>query len=336
MTQLAARTGVSDTYPLPSNATAKAALAAMWDVINEMSQAAEIDLASAATTNIGGQVSRKLRITGTTGITSFGTTYTGPIVLRFNGTLTITHHATTLICPGGANLTVAAGDVVIVTPKCTTSGTFDGWMIVARPDSQHAAINGSAVEAFAASGLTLTGEAAAITYNETNAGADLKKWLVYVDLSVYRVLTLTDAGASILQAFNLDRSGNLTLAGALTSLSPTAGIGYAAGAGGTVTQVTSITTGVTLNKACGQITTVTTNITANSNSVFKVTNSSFATTDMVTVMLLNGTTAGNVLCTADTISVTDGFNIRLTNPTASAAGSGTYLIGFSIHKAVIS
>ncbi len=130
MTQLAARTGVSDTYPAPSNATAKAALAAMWDVINEMSQAAEIDLASAATTNIGGQASRKLRITGTTGITSFGTTYTGPIPLRFAGALTITHHATTLICPGGVNLTVAAGDMLIATPKCTTSGTFDGWMIL--------------------------------------------------------------------------------------------------------------------------------------------------------------------------------------------------------------
>lgn len=150
MTQLAARTGVSDTYPLPSNATAKAALAAMWDVINEISQAAEIDLASAATTNIGGQVSRKLRITGTTGITSLGTTYTGPIVLRFAAALTITHHATTLICPGATNLTVAAGDVVIATPKCTASGTFDGWMIIARPDSKLAALNGSAAVPFSA------------------------------------------------------------------------------------------------------------------------------------------------------------------------------------------
>jgi len=130
MTQLAARTGVSDTYPNPSNAVAKAALAAMWDVINEMSQAAELDLASAATTNIGGQAARKLRITGTTGITSFGTTYHGPIVLRFGGALTITHHATTLICPGGVNLITEAGDTCFAIPKCTTSGTFDGWMII--------------------------------------------------------------------------------------------------------------------------------------------------------------------------------------------------------------
>jgi hypothetical protein len=146
MTQLAARTGISDTYPAPSNATAKAALAAMWDVINEMSQAAEIDLASAATTNIGGQTTRKLRITGTTGITSLGTTYTGPIVLRFSGALTITHHATTLICPGGANLAVEAGDTLIVAPKCTTSGTNDGWIILTHRRASGGAIFAGLVE----------------------------------------------------------------------------------------------------------------------------------------------------------------------------------------------
>lgn len=213
MSQLPVRADISSAYPIPSNGVARAAMGVIWDVINEMSQAAEIDLASAATTNIGVQVSRKLRITGTTGITSFGTTYTGPIVLRFSGALTITHHATTLICPGGANLTVASGDIIIATPKCTTSGTFDGWMIVARPDSQHAALAGSASQTFAASGLTVTGGSPAITYNETDAGADLKKWLVHVDGSIYRVLTLTDAGAGILQALNLDRSGTLTVGG---------------------------------------------------------------------------------------------------------------------------
>src|SRR3990167_3562012 len=152
MTQLAARTGVSDTYPNPFNAVAKAALAAMWDVINEISQAAEIDLASAATTNIGGQASRKLRITGTTCITSFGTTYHGPIVLRFSGALTITHYATTLICPGGVNLITAAGDTCFAIPKCTTSGTFDGWKIIGYE---------RATGVVAATGLISTGAVAA-------------------------------------------------------------------------------------------------------------------------------------------------------------------------------
>jgi hypothetical protein len=42
--------------------------------------------------------------------------------------------------------------------------------------------------------------------------------------------------------------------GGFFSTSPTIGIGYATGAGGTVTQLTSRTTGVTLNKVAGQIT----------------------------------------------------------------------------------
>lgn len=51
-------------------------------------------------------------VTGTTTITSIGTSgYVGThIKLHFDGVLTLTHHATDLILPGGANITTAAGD----------------------------------------------------------------------------------------------------------------------------------------------------------------------------------------------------------------------------------
>jgi hypothetical protein len=48
-----------------------------------------------------------------------------------------------------------------------------------------------------------------------------------------------------------DSSGNVTLSG---DLKTTGMIGYRTGAGGTVTQGTSRTTGVTIDKACGRIT----------------------------------------------------------------------------------
>lgn len=86
-------------------------------------------------------------------------------------------------------------------------------LTLANLKSIFALVAGSAAQAFAASGVTVSGAAPAITYDETDVGTDLKKWLVHVDGSVYRVLTLTDAGAGILQALNLDRSGNLTVAG---------------------------------------------------------------------------------------------------------------------------
>jgi len=69
------------------------------------------DVASAATVDLGAQASRSLRITGTTGITSFGTAASGVRrQLRFAAALTLTHNATSLILPGGADITTAAGD----------------------------------------------------------------------------------------------------------------------------------------------------------------------------------------------------------------------------------
>lgn len=51
-------------------------------------------------------------VTGTTTITSFNSVGVGTqVVLKFNGILTLTHNATDLILPSGANITTAAGDV---------------------------------------------------------------------------------------------------------------------------------------------------------------------------------------------------------------------------------
>lgn len=50
-------------------------------------------------------------VTGTTAITSIGTIGVGAWAkLHFDGILPLTHHATDLILPGGANITTAAGD----------------------------------------------------------------------------------------------------------------------------------------------------------------------------------------------------------------------------------
>lgn len=92
-------------------------------------QGTEQDLASAATTDIGAQLTNFLRITGTTTITSFGTNYKGPRFLRFEGAVTLTN-GSALTLPGGANITTAAGDCLIAIPRATL-GTADGWVVVA-------------------------------------------------------------------------------------------------------------------------------------------------------------------------------------------------------------
>lgn len=98
-------TGLAD----PTNAQ-DAATKAYVDAV-PYTPGTEGTIASATTTNIGGQSSYRLNVTGTATITGFGTTANSRKLLRFSDVLILTHNATTLILPGGANITTAAGDV---------------------------------------------------------------------------------------------------------------------------------------------------------------------------------------------------------------------------------
>lgn len=76
---------------------------------------ARANVSSATTTDLGAATSTYLTITGTTTITGLGTANAG--IWRnvlFEGALTLTHNATSLIIPGAANITTAAGDVMDV------------------------------------------------------------------------------------------------------------------------------------------------------------------------------------------------------------------------------
>jgi hypothetical protein len=101
--------------------------AATWAQLFGVSTQA--DIASAATTDIGVQNTSFLRVTGTTTITSFGTNYRGPRFLTFAGAVTLTN-SSALVLPGGADITTAAGDSLIVIPGATL-GTADKWIVVA-------------------------------------------------------------------------------------------------------------------------------------------------------------------------------------------------------------
>lgn len=82
-------------------------------------------------------------------------------------------------------------------------------------------------------------------------------------------------------------SGNIPAA--VLSTSPTGGVGYTTGAGGTVTQITSRTTGVTINNVTGSITLFSAAGSATAQ-VFTVTNSTVSATDTVIANVRGGTT----------------------------------------------
>jgi hypothetical protein len=85
--------------------------------------------------------------------------------------------------------------------------------------------------------------------------------------------------------------------GTVLASRPLGGIGYDTGAGGAVTQITSRTTGVTLNTVCGAITLVSA---AGSTTfqTFTVTNSAVAATDTVIVVQKSGTDLNEIHVTA--------------------------------------
>lgn len=129
-------------------------------------------------------------------------------------------------------------------------------------------------------------------------------------------------------------TGALTASGALLSASASGGIGYATGAGGTVTQITSKATGVTLNKACGQVTMNNAALGAGAKVSFVVTNSSIAATDGPRVWVVSGGTANAYR--ADVTAVGAGsFSVTVENITAGSLSEAP-VIGFDFGKAVIS
>ena len=84
------------------------------------------DIASASTTDLGAATGDFVDVTGTTTITALGTASSGVLCeVRFTGALTLTHHATSLILPTGANITTAAGDTA-----CFRSLGSGNWVCV--------------------------------------------------------------------------------------------------------------------------------------------------------------------------------------------------------------
>lgn len=112
------------------------------------------------------------------------------------------------------------------------------------------------------------------------------------------------------------------------------GIGYATGAGGAVTQVTSISTAVTLNKVCGRVTTVAATTAAAAEDIFTVNNSEVNNTDVVVV---STTYAGGGTPLVYVKKVLNGsFDIAISNLAAAAALDAALVINFAIIKSVIS
>lgn len=152
------------------------------------------------------------------------------------------------------------------------------------------------------------------------------------------LMLVYDLSAKLVKSSALSRvatyilSAARTFTAALLSNSATGGIGYATGAGGAVTQITSASTGVTLNKVTGQITTVALTTAAAAEERFTVTNSAVAATD---VIVLGTTYNGAGTPMLSVVKIASGaFDVVVTNVHAANALDAVLVVNFAVIKGV--
>lgn len=119
------------------------------------------------------------------------------------------------------------------------------------------------------------------------------------------------------ERFRIDSDGNAIVTGPGV-------LGYGTGSGGTVTQATSKTTGVTLNKTNGTITTTNAALGGGSTAKFTVTNSTVSITDVIVAVARNGNYSVRVSDLA-----AGSFALNLKNETGGSL-SDAVIINFAV------
>lgn len=152
------------------------------------------------------------------------------------------------------------------------------------------------------SGMTLV-EAATLATSNATAGANLSGNTLAADGTNIDIdINITPKGMGEVNISKVDIDNGTvdgTTVGATTAASvrgttveATTSIGYPTGTGGTVTQSTSRTTGVTLNKITGEIVLFATTIAGHDADEFTLTNSTIGVNDVFVLSIKSGVAAG--------------------------------------------
>jgi hypothetical protein len=251
----------------------------------------------------------------------------------------------TMAVQDAATVAITGGSIAGITDLAVADGGTGAGTAAAARTNLSAAASGANTDITSVT-LGNTG----LKVADTNASHYLQ-FLPGSDLTADRALTFTtgDAARTITLSGNptlsdwFDQSvkvaasptfAAITATSSIKSSSATAGVGYATGAGGTVTQGTSKSTGVEVNKTCGQITTHNASLNSGSEVSFTVTNSAVAATDCVVACIASGATADAYNLQVDAVGA-GSFRLALSNLTAGALGEAI-VINFAVIKAVTS
>jgi hypothetical protein len=165
-------------------------------------------------------------------------------------------------------------------------------------------------------------------WNFSAGGGEIDSWNTYTSaVQSFAWYQMTGASAATL-LMQLNPAGNLQILGGVTSNSSSNGIGYTTGvgAGAAVTQITSRTTTVALNRPTGAITMFSAAGSATA-ATFTVTNSTVAATDAIVLNQKSGTNLYNFIVT--TVAA-GSFNI--TFYTTGGTATDAPVINFAIIK----
>ena len=217
---------------------------------------------------------------------------------------------------GSVNVDYSAGQYQYVSTTGSISLNFSNW-----PTSGSAGILQLAIN-ITNTAYTVT-LPAAVTLGIIGIQGISSNVITFDATGTYQFQFTTTDGGTTVTVYDLNRP----LLGSAGSA-----VGYSTGTGGTVTQATSKSTGVTLNKRCGQITMNNAALSAAAEVSFTFTNSTIAATDVVVTAISSGATAGAYNTHVDAIAA-GSCRISITNFSAGPL-SEAIVLNFVVIKGV--
>lgn len=272
---------------------------------------------------LSGQYITAINDDGTSAVTSFAP---GILDLLFGGSIdTVASASTTNL---GSTTSIFCDVSGITTINAFSFGNTGDWRLIRFT---------GALQLTAGANLVLPGAG-----NITTVAGDFAIFVNYGS-SVYRCAmysrkTVTGTGSDVLATsptlvtpvIGVATGTSLAATGALSS-SGTAGIGYATGAGGTVTQATSKATAFTLSKITGQITLNNAALAADTTVSAVWTNTTISATDIVVFNHVSGGTLGAYTFNAQCAAASATLNIHNVTP---GSLSEAPVIQFAVIKGV--